>query len=281
LSRKQRQLSYSQKQFNQVREMLKAVDVVLEVIDARAPYSTKTRNLVESSRKHMLVLHKTDLAREHVTSQWEAYFRESGVRAIPYHSRLSAQYLTAFLKEYRSSQQFSRFKRPLRLMVAGMPNVGKSTLVNLLLRKKVSRTGNRPGITRGNQWVRINPHLEMLDTPGVLLPVVAGKFSFNCLSALGILPANRYDDADLGNWLLEMLYLRNIYPAIEKRYGIHTSGITDREELLATIGQARGCLAAGGEIDLHTAARLLIKDFQEGALGPVSLELPGEEEFQS
>jgi len=267
-----RYLSYSNKYLHQVKEMLKAVDVVLEVVDARAPWSTKSKSLANSTRGHLLVLNKSDLAEDSRTREWLAYYQKLGIKVISYHNRLSVSCFNSYLKHFRSSRP--KFKRPLRLMVAGMPNVGKSTLVNLLLHKKVSRTGNRPGITRGNQWIRLNQELEMLDTPGVLQPFAVNHFSFNCLAVLGVIPDHRFDEVELGGWLIDMLYQKDLLNVLVARYGINLEQKFDIENVLLEVGKSRGCLGPGGKIDQAGAARHIIKDFQEAALGKVTLETP-------
>ena len=277
MSGKRRHLSYQTKPLKQVREMLHKVDVVLEVLDARAPLSTRSRALTSSSRGHLLLLHKSDLAQNEETMAWKSFFQEQGFHVIPFHSTMSSSRLTSFLKDYSRNQKLSRFKRPLRLMVVGMPNVGKSTLVNLLLHKRVSLTGNKPGITRGNQWIRIHEQMEVLDTPGVLQPISVNQFSYNCLAALGVLPAKQFDEIEVASWLLDLFIQRGLLPGVIERYNIKIKEIYDSEILLEEIGRATGCLGVGGKVDSSCAAQIFLKDFREAALGSVTLDVPSME----
>lgn len=271
-------LAHSQKQFKKVKEMIKVVDVVLELVDARAPRSSKNTYLSGSgfSRGHALILHKSDLADKKITRGWVDYYQENGFKVFSFSSLFSTAELFSFLQEYRASSKFARFNRPLRLMVAGMPNVGKSTLVNLLLKKKATPTGDRPGITRGSQWVRIQPGLEMLDTPGVLQPEVEEEFSYQCLAAIGILPPKRYDPVETASWLIEIMKDYGCLGGLSTRYRLEAGEERLPEHMLEEIGRARGCLVSGGEVDFTEASGVLLKDFREGRLGKISLERPVE-----
>lgn len=275
-----RHLAHSKKHLNRIKEMIRAVDVVLELVDARAPQSSQNEELYRSVKPggRIIVLHKSDLANPDVTRCWVEHFQKQGLKVFSFSAKLSSKKLLSHLNDYWSSGKFARFNRPLRLMVAGMPNVGKSTLVNLLLQKKVTHTGDRPGITRGSQWIRIHPRLELLDTPGVLQPAAGDEWTYQCLAALGILPPNKYDSEETALWLINLLKSSNRLSLLSERFGVEPEEEFLPEEYLKKIGKARGCLIGGGEVNFQEASQVLLKDLREGLLGAISLEAPPEEE---
>lgn len=274
MNRKNWHISHSQKFLKQVKDHLKMVDLVLEVVDARAPAITRSRHLLDSRKKQLLVLHKADLAQEEITRAWEEYFSQEGVDALPFHLNLPISPLIAWLKEYKQSRSYSKFKRPLRLMVLGMPNVGKSTLINMLQQRRAARTGNKPGITRGHQWVRLHQDIEMLDTPGILPPATDNENTYCCLSALGVLPPNLYDEVEISVWLLGVLSYSGKLEGLEKRYQLNIEEGNPAASILEEIGRRRGCFIPGGNVDLAAAAGFFLKDFRDGLLGRFSFEAP-------
>lgn len=261
-----------------LRHDLKVVDLAVELIDARIPVSSRNPALAGmlSGKKHLLLLHKADQAEEEVTFRWLVYFKGMDQKAMPFsiHKKNAVNDLFRYLREQEVSLRPARLKRPLRMLFVGIPNVGKSSLINLLARKAVTKTGNRPGITRGRQWIRITPGLELLDTPGILTPKLTEK-STPRLAAVGSIPAGRFDPQEAVLWLLGRLLLSGKKSHLEKRYGVISSD--DTLKVLEEIGRSQGCLQAAGKIDLERAAAIVLRDFQGGALGRMSLEEPAQD----
>lgn len=251
------------------------VDLVVELIDARAPLSSRNPELHRLSRgkESIILLHKADGGEESVNARWLSYFREGGLQALP-SSVQAPRTLKAFLHRLKTQERqlrSSRFKRPLRLVIVGIPNVGKSTLINYLVGRAAARTGDRPGVTRGAQWIRLMPEVELLDTPGVLPPVLSPAAVFP-LAAIGALPPGSTDCRRSALWLLRYCLERGEEARLQQRYaGLEPEG---PEELLRQIGTIRGCLLPAGKIDLERAAALLLRDYQAGDLGRLSLEEP-------
>ncbi len=256
---------------------LKIVDLVVELLDARIPVSSRNpalKGLLEG-RKHLLLLHKADRAEDAVTDRWIAYLKgmdqeamSFSVHHINYHRKLMQ-----YLRKQEHNLRPSRIKRPLRMMFVGIPNVGKSTLINYFVHKAVTRTGNRPGITRGRQWIRITPGLELLDTPGILWPKITEKSTWP-LAAVGAMPPARLDQQGIALWLLEIYLEKGKEEHLEGRYSSLRSG--QPEEILEQIGISQGCLQSAGQVDLERASAIVLRDFQAGLLGRITLEDPPE-----
>ncbi|HED24063.1 MAG TPA: ribosome biogenesis GTPase YlqF [Firmicutes bacterium] len=258
---------------NQLREDLKVVDLVIELLDARIPISSHNPLFARmlAGKKTVLLLHKADRADPDATGHWLSYFKKRDQDAISfsiYHKHSISQ-LIGYLKGEQGKKQQSRFKRPLRIMVVGVPNVGKSTLINYFLKKAVAKTGNQPGITRGRQWIRIHPEIELLDTPGILQPRITADSGYP-LAAVGAISAGRYDLQNTAFWLINCFQEKGKFDLMQKRY----PGIKEKERacLLEDIARSLGYLQSAGKLDLDRAAASLLRDFQEGALGRVTLE---------
>ncbi len=258
---------------SQLREDLKGIDLVIELLDARIPFSSRnpTFSKLFAGKKHLVLLHKADRAENEHTEAWLDHFRNLDAVAMPF-SVQGKQYqnrLFAYLKKEEDRMRSGRFKRPLRMIFVGIPNVGKSTLINLFVRKSVTRTGNRPGITRGKQWIRIMPGMELLDTPGILSPKI-NEETARPLAVVGAIPAGRVDIQDAALWLIGRYREKNLLHLLQKKYPGLEFGST--EELFEKIGLSQGCLQSAGRIDEERTAALLLRDFQGGALGRLTLE---------
>ncbi|NLA04367.1 MAG: ribosome biogenesis GTPase YlqF [Firmicutes bacterium] len=254
---------------------LRLVDLVVELIDARAPVSSRNPELerISKNKQKLILLHKADRGEKEINSRWLFYFQKRGLQAALSSVQVPATVnsFLEFLKRQKTQLRGSRFKRPLRLVIVGIPNVGKSTLLNYLVGRAAARTGDRPGITRGRQWVRLLAGVELLDTPGLLPPLLSPEAVFP-LTAIGALPPERADQQQAAHWLLQRYRERGKMSVLLERYG----GLEEDApaKVLAQIGTSRGCLLPGGKIDLERAAALFLADYQGGNLGSLSLELP-------
>jgi ribosome biogenesis GTPase A len=258
-----------------LRHDLKIVDLVVELLDARIPASSRNpvfAGLLDG-KKHLILLHKADRAEDAATERWLSFFSENGISAMAFsvQNRRYLNVLLQYLKEQESNLRPGRIKRPLRMMIVGIPNVGKSTMINYFVNKAVARTGNQPGVTRGRQWIRITPGLELLDTPGVLWPRVNEETTWP-LAVVGAVPTGRLEQESVALWLINFYLETGKEQYLLKRY----PGLTrdSAENMLNQIGVSQGCLIAAGKVDLERAAVLILRDFQAGTLGKITMEEP-------
>jgi ribosome biogenesis GTPase A len=264
-----------------LRQYLKVVDIVLEVADARLPSSSRYPDLrtILGSRARLLVLTRADLADPAATARWLEAFQAKGIPAVAVNARTGEgvralrQQLAGIAKEKKENLARKGLRaRPLRIMALGIPNVGKSSLLNRLAGRGAARTGDRPGITRGPQWIRIEGEMELLDTPGVLWSHWHEPGTALWLGAIGCVPEGILPVTDIANLVVEFL-LAQAPELLLTRYGI-TRQEAERANLLEAIGRRRGYLLPGGIIDQEKTALALINDFREGYLGRYTLEQP-------
>ena len=259
-----------------IRENLAVVDVVVELVDARIPGSSRDPGLdrLLGGKARLLVLNKADLADPGMTRRWLSWLAARGERALAFSAtpRASPAKLLGALRTFDGGRRPSR---SLRVMVVGTPNVGKSSLLNRLAGRASAATGDRPGVTRGKQWITLAPGLDLLDLPGVLQPrALAGETGYR-LAAAGIVPEGAYEPVLVAVWLLAWLVSRpSGQQGLQATYGDQLTGGADPHDLLELVGRARGCLAAGGKIDRERAAAAVVKDFRDGRLGRHTLESP-------
>ena len=262
-----------------VKENLKLVDVVVELLDARIPLSSANPVLREivGGKPRLIVLNKADLADETATRAWVKYFAAQGIAAIPVDAvqgRGVKELVQAIAKCAKPKTdklvQHGAKARAARCMILGIPNVGKSSLINRLSGGSKTKVENRPGVTRAKQWIRLSAQLELLDMPGILWPKFEDQQAALYLAFTGAINDNVYDVASVVLLLLDTL--RRAYPsALIERYrleGALPSGIA----LLEEIGRKRGCLRAGGKIDYEKAEQIVLTDFRSGRLGRVTLD---------
>jgi len=246
-------------------QSLKLVDGIIHLADARLPRSSQNPLLYElaGNKPTMLVLAKADLADVRETEGWVA----RGALAVSLLDNTQRQYLLDSVHAYLASKLTLRYTRPWRVMVAGIPNVGKSTLINFLARRRSARVGNRPGITQAKQWIKVSPKLEMLDTPGILWPKIEDRETAYKLAVSGCIKDEILPLPEVAQWLLK--FMGDYYPeALAQRYG-------DGQLTLAEVAQRRGALATGGLPDMNRAAELVLRDFRAGRLGAVTLDREG------
>ena len=259
----------------QIKETLPRVDLVIEVLDARIPYSSENPMLAElrGDKPCLKLLTKSDLADAERTSDWQEYLEQQmGVRARAVSAKQPGQMhrLTDVCRQMM--QETIAAGKPITAMVVGIPNVGKSTLINKLVGKTVAKTGNEPAITKQQQTVRIGDNVRILDTPGVLWPNVENPRSGMRLAATGAIRETAMDYADAGYFAAEYL-LENYRERLTERYSLDELPPT-QGELIDAIGAKRGCLNKRGIVDIDRACRIFIQDFRSGLLGPITLETP-------
>ncbi len=265
-----------------MQEDIKLVDLVIELTDARAPLSGRNPDIdqIGKNKARVILLNKADMADENLNRRWTAYFKDSGLFAVAVNSRSGAgmkqiqNVIQEACREKLERDQRRGIKnRPVRAMVAGIPNVGKSTFINSFAGKACAKTGNKPGVTRGKQWIRLHKNVELLDTPGILWPKFDDQMTGVRLAALGSIRDEILQEEQLSCWVLD--YIRENYPGfLSSRYPIGENG--QAEELLGEIARVRGCLQKGGEPDYAKAAALLLDDFRSGRIGRITLEAPPE-----
>lgn len=268
------------KSMRMMQENLKLIDMIIELSDARIPLSSTNPELknLANGKSRIIILTKTDLADPAMSKQWAEAFKEEGTTALFVDARenknikaLKPQILEVCREKIERNKRRGIVGRPIRAMVVGIPNVGKSTFINSFVGKTTAKTGNKPGVTRGKQWIRLNKELELLDTPGVLWPKIEDDRIGENLALTGSIRDEIIDATDLAGILIEKLKSR-YQGVLADRYHISEDG--EVFEVLTQTALARGCLKAGGEADLQKAAQLMLHDFRSGALGRLTLEGP-------
>lgn len=259
-----------------VQENLKLVDVVVELLDARIPCSSRNPliNEILGPKPRLVVLNKTDLADPALTEKWLKWYEKQGFPSVAVDSlrRRGTELVPALIRERGRG---TARKPAVRCMVVGIPNVGKSFFINALAGRKAARTGDRPGITRGKQWVRLERGLELLDTPGVLWPKLEDPEVALKLAATGAIKEEVYDAAEVALWLAR--WLGSHYPdSLEVRYGFAGADGGEAHRFLEYVAGKRNMLGPGGVPDLYRAALHFLKEFRQGLLGRITLDwLPG------
>lgn len=263
----------------EIEENMKLVDVVLMLLDARAPFSCRNRQLEKMTKGKSLlyILNKADLADPEATQRYIRLFQKEGFTALAMDStggRGKQNVLNQIRKMYAEKaaalQNRGRRVRPARIMVAGVPNVGKSTFLNCLVGKNSVKTGNKPGVTRGRQWVRVLDDMELLDTPGLMWPKVESDDQGYKLALLNIVGEKAYQEYDAAAFLAQHLQ-KYCQQEVERQLG---EGLQDvnHEEILIRIAQKRGYLNHGAQPDLDKAAHNLLQEFRRGKWGRISLD---------
>ncbi len=263
-------------------ENLSLVDVVIELIDARIPYSSRNPDIDDLAKNkfRIIILNKSDLADDKSTSVWKEYYEAKGFRVITTNSLKGTgiSLVTTAAKELmadkiKAQQARGRLFVPIRAMIAGIPNVGKSTFINKYVGKTTAKTGDKPGVTRGKQWIRIKKDMELLDTPGILWPKFEDKEVGIKLAFIGSINDDIIDLEGLATGLINLLNER--FPSlVPKRYGIIIEENDTPHILLEKIGKARGFVSKGGSIDLGRTAKIILDEFRGGKLGKITLEMP-------
>lgn len=273
----------------QIIEDIKLIDIVIEILDARIPVSSKNPDLqkIINNKKRIVLLNKADLADDIETRKWIGQYKNNNVIAISCDANLgkgTKEILKAIenimQEEMQKAADKGRIKKNIRVIILGIPNVGKSSLINRLCGKKTATVGNKPGVTKQKQWVRIANNIELLDTPGVLWPKFEDENVALNLSYTGSIKDEILQTIDIAFKLLIFLY--NNYPQrLIERYKIETDELEniDKEDnneeiydIMKLIGKKRGAVKSGGEIDDEKTANIILNDFRSGKLGKITLE---------
>lgn len=267
----------------QIEADLKQVDAVCEIVDARIPISSRNPDIdsICGMKPRLIVLNRMDLADPNATQKWTAFFRKKGYAVIATDCK-TRRGIADFTPAVRAAcaekleRDASRgMNRPLRVMVVGIPNVGKSTLINQISGRKGAKAENRPGVTRGKQWVTVDSGLQLLDTPGILWPKFEDPEVGMMLAYTGAVKEGVIDIEELACRLMELLH--RFYPQVLlERYKVEATEGTLGWELLEMAGRKRGYLVSGGEVNSERMAKVLLDEFRSGKLGKFTLEMPEE-----
>ena len=263
-------------------ENIKLVDAVCEILDARIPYASRNPDIdtLAADKPRLVILNRCDLADEKATKRWRKFFEDQGLAVLECDAK-SGKGVSAFVPAVRKllAEKIAQYEakgqtgRPLRVMILGIPNVGKSTFINKVAGRKAALAGDRPGVTRGKQWISIDRSLDLLDTPGILWPKFESQQVGELLAITNAINSDIIDRETLGANF--MLRLREHYPeALEARYKFTPDPAANGFELLEQCARKRGFLISRGEYDIERMASTLLGEFHEGKLGKITLELP-------
>lgn len=268
----------------QMQEDIKLIDLVIELVDARVPLASRNPDIDElgKNKYRLILMNKADLADKEKTKQWSSYFKKMGFFVVSLDARTknSMKSITDIVME-ACKEKIERDRkrgiknRPVRAMVVGIPNVGKSTFINSYAGKACAKTGNKPGVTKGKQWIRLSKSVELLDTPGILWPKFEDQSVGLKLALIGSIKDEILNVDELAVELIK--FLIDIYPGLlSERYDVNESG--DITDIIIEIAKNRKCVSKGAEVDYSKAAALVIDDFRSGKLGKITLEIPNSQE---
>ena len=263
-----------------MQENIKLIDLVIELVDARIPVSSRNPEIDDlgKNKARLILLNKSDLAEDKWNDAWAEYFKEKGYSVVKVNSKkgggiksIQGVIQEACKEKIERDRKRGILNRPVRAMVVGIPYVGKSTFINALAGKACTKTGNKPGVTKGKQWIRLNKNVELLDTPGILWPKFEDQTVGLRLAFIGSIKDEILNTEELAMELIG--FLKQSYPGIlEEKYQIEES--EDHFACLRNIAESRHCLVKGSELDTEKAARLMMDDFRNGRLGKITLEFP-------
>lgn len=272
---------HMQKATKEISERLKIIDVIIELLDARAPLASRNEVLLDltKNKKRLVVLTKCDLADDKITRLWIEFFKKQGtfVVTLDQNNKKLLEYLKASIGELGAEKQEKLMKKgmkpqPIRAMIVGIPNVGKSTLINRIAQKRAASVQNTPGHTKAQQWIKVNKDFELLDTPGILPPNYSNPTTAINLALLGSIKETILPLDELGDKLLDFLKA-NYADYLKARFQIEFKNDEANYEILTKIAQRRG-LITNKEFDIGRANILVLKEFKEGLIGRISLETP-------
>ena len=266
-----------------MQEDMKLIDLVIELVDARIPLSSRNPDIDElgKNKSRLILLNKSDLVTEKSNDIWEKYFKDKGYYVVRINSKngtgirqIDSVVQEACKEKIERDRRRGRLNRPVRAMVVGIPNVGKYTFINAYAKKACTKTGNKPGVTKGKQWIRLNKNIELLDTPGILWPKFDDQLVGMRLAMIGSINDDILNTTELGFELIKFIHA-NYEGLLEKRYAIKES--EDTLEMLTQIAISRHCILKGNEPDLDKAANIVLDEFRAGTIGKITLEFPEQE----
>lgn len=267
-----------------MQEDIKLIDLVIELVDARVPLGSRTPDIDElgKNKSRIILLNKSDLADAKKNKLWMGYFADKGFHALEINAKtgtgvksIQGVVQEACRDKIERDRRRGILNRPVRAMVVGIPNVGKSTFINSFAGRACAKTGNRPGVTKGKQWIRLNKGLELLDTPGILWP----KFEDQTVGLhLAMIGSMNDEIVHLDELAYELIrFLRGEYPGLlEKRYDIEISDGQDAYDVIRAVCVSRKCYLKGEELDIMKASSMVVDDFRSGRIGRITLEIPEE-----
>lgn len=263
-----------------MQENMKLIDLVIELVDARIPVSSRNPEIDElgKNKARLILLNKSDLAEDKKNDEWAEYFKTMGYSVVKVNSKkgggiksIQGVIQEACKEKIERDRKRGILNRPVRAMVVGIPNVGKSTFINALAGKACTKTGNKPGVTKGKQWIRLNKGVELLDTPGILWPKFEDQTVGLRLAFIGSIKDEILNSEELSLELIQ--FLCEFYPGVLRgKYQIEEED--DTYACLRNIAKNRHCLVRGNELDTDKAAKMLLDDFRNGRLGKITLEFP-------
>ncbi len=265
-----------------MQENIKLIDLIIELVDARIPMSSRNPDIDELGKQkaRLILLNKADLAEEGATEAWAEFFRKRGYTVVKVNSKkgggiksIQGVIQEACKEKIERDRRRGILNRPVRAMVVGIPNVGKSTFINALAGKACAKTGNKPGVTKGKQWIRLNKNVELLDTPGILWPKFEDQTVGLKLAMIGSIRDEILNTDELAAETIRFM-TRQYKGVLAEKYDIEEA--EDCYEVLKRIAESRKCLLKGNELDMAKAAFLLTDDFRNGRLGRITLEFPQE-----
>lgn len=263
-----------------MQENIKLIDLVIELVDARVPISSRNPDIDElgKNKARLILLNKSDLAEDKQNDAWAEYFKKKGFAVVKVNSKkgggiksIQGVIQEACKEKTERDRKRGILNRPVRAMVVGIPNVGKSTFINSLAGKACAKTGNKPGVTKGKQWIRLNKNVELLDTPGILWPKFEDQMVGLRLALIGAIKDEILNIDELSLELIKVL-TRDYAGILTDRYGVDETQTPVK--ILEQIAENRKCISKGNELDYSKAAALLIDEFRGGKLGKITLEWP-------
>ncbi len=265
----------------QIIEDLKLIDIVVEILDARMPLASVNPDIQNyiKDKKKIIILNKSDLADENITNEWIKYYKSKGINAIAIEANNGKgipKVIDCIKSEYKSIEdkyiKKGRIGKAIRIMVLGIPNVGKSTFINKLAKRNTAKVGNKPGVTKQKQWIKIDNNIELMDTPGMLWPRLDDQELAMHLAFVGTIGENSIDNEEIAYYLIE--YLKNTYPnKLKERYNVE---LEEKEtiDIINEIAKKRGAIISGGNINMQKVSDIILNEFRSGKLGRITIELP-------
>lgn len=265
----------------QIIEDLKLIDIVVEILDARMPLASVNPDIQNyiKDKKKIIILNKSDLADENITNEWIKYYKSKGINAIAIEANNGKgipKVIDCIKSEYKSIEdkyiKKGRIGKAIRIMVLGIPNVGKSTFINKLAKRNTAKVGNKPGVTKQKQWIKIDNNIELMDTPGMLWPRLDDQELAMHLAFVGTIGENSIDNEEIAYYLIE--YFKNTYPnKLKERYNVELDA-KETMDIINEIAKKRGAIISGGNINMQKVSDIILNEFRSGKLGRITIELP-------